>query len=584
MHLEPALDADAPLHFKFTCAHIESVIAQHEAISYTWGEPKLEYPLYVGDGTRVCIMVTRNLDKALRRLRHPTIRRTLWADAVCINQRNVVEKAKQIPLMTEIYRSASRVLVWLDGGDDQENGMKALNRWSRPMGPTINKRAGYPHSRPWGSWIDDVQISAICQFLDLAWFSRLWVVQEVAMNADVVLICGASEITWHRFTIALGICQRFKSRTLPGFDNEKLEALQIMVELWKHHSTPGNDQRLESPKQSEDIWDLITSLRSYKCTDPVDRIFALYSMTSNIQPLACLPTTYRGVTGIKPNELHLYDESRTVYMDIDYSLDVQQVYQKFAAACIVSDRGASVFEALIQTQWPPYPEDWPSWVPDWRKEPLIKATNNCRFRAQFTQICPHIVALAYTPTKISCSGLVVTKILQTPDTDDSFSFATSLRKNLSTLSRSAITAMTRTLVLEQQSKSDLIAYLSGDDIPLDELRLEIRTLHRAMENQHFFIATVPSVTEPVLGFGSAALATGDEMMLIFHENMIDQSTVDGHYTERCVLVRKKGTVREDNGRSATTHRLIGLGCIFLCPDTWLSRDLEHPQDVMWYIE
>lgn len=80
--------------------------AQYEAISYTWGEPLVIYPLYVDDGKHV--KATSNLDQALRRLRLPATSRLLWADAVCINQSNDAEKGTQIPLMIQIFRNAKR--------------------------------------------------------------------------------------------------------------------------------------------------------------------------------------------------------------------------------------------------------------------------------------------------------------------------------------------------------------------------------------------------------------------------------------------------------------------------------------------
>jgi hypothetical protein len=37
----------------------------------------------------------------------------VWVDAICIDQRNGVEKISQIRLMGDIYRRSSQVLVWL---------------------------------------------------------------------------------------------------------------------------------------------------------------------------------------------------------------------------------------------------------------------------------------------------------------------------------------------------------------------------------------------------------------------------------------------------------------------------------------
>jgi hypothetical protein len=49
-----------------------------------------------------CVFVTENLDIALQRLRHRLDPRWLWADAACVEQTNLKEKAAQIPLMDKI--------------------------------------------------------------------------------------------------------------------------------------------------------------------------------------------------------------------------------------------------------------------------------------------------------------------------------------------------------------------------------------------------------------------------------------------------------------------------------------------------
>lgn len=37
----------------------------------------------------------------------------IWIDAICIDQSDSTEKATQVPLMSEIYRQALQVNVWL---------------------------------------------------------------------------------------------------------------------------------------------------------------------------------------------------------------------------------------------------------------------------------------------------------------------------------------------------------------------------------------------------------------------------------------------------------------------------------------
>jgi hypothetical protein len=49
------------------------------------------------------------------------------ADAVCINQNDHQERLGQIKLMGDIYRKATRVLVWL-GEDTDNEAQQSLDR------------------------------------------------------------------------------------------------------------------------------------------------------------------------------------------------------------------------------------------------------------------------------------------------------------------------------------------------------------------------------------------------------------------------------------------------------------------------
>lgn len=59
------------------------------------------------------VLVTKNLHAALQRLRCPDRPRTLWVDALSINQTDREEKTAQVSIMNEIYSSALRCLIWL---------------------------------------------------------------------------------------------------------------------------------------------------------------------------------------------------------------------------------------------------------------------------------------------------------------------------------------------------------------------------------------------------------------------------------------------------------------------------------------
>ena len=46
-------------------------------------------------------------------MRHINETRTLWIDALCINQNDERDKTDQVKVMAQIYENASRTLVWL---------------------------------------------------------------------------------------------------------------------------------------------------------------------------------------------------------------------------------------------------------------------------------------------------------------------------------------------------------------------------------------------------------------------------------------------------------------------------------------
>ncbi|OZJ04814.1 hypothetical protein BZG36_02357 [Bifiguratus adelaidae] len=81
----------------------------YEALSYVWGNPHDTVPIRL-DGR--IFQVTINLRKALRRLRRSKTR-TLWVDAICINQSDINERNQQVSIMHDIYESTVEVQIYL---------------------------------------------------------------------------------------------------------------------------------------------------------------------------------------------------------------------------------------------------------------------------------------------------------------------------------------------------------------------------------------------------------------------------------------------------------------------------------------
>src|ERR1700761_9545358 len=64
----------------------------YRALSYVWGDENEVTPILVNG---IVIQVTTNLASALRHIRDKTTEVVLWADAVCINQKDLEERKEQ---------------------------------------------------------------------------------------------------------------------------------------------------------------------------------------------------------------------------------------------------------------------------------------------------------------------------------------------------------------------------------------------------------------------------------------------------------------------------------------------------------
>jgi hypothetical protein len=96
---------------------VDKKIVWYTALSYVWGPPKFDVEFHLKSGSR--IKITTSLNCALQHLRTEEQSVWLWIDQLCINQKDVREKERQIPLMGLIYRHATNTVIWLgDEGDD----------------------------------------------------------------------------------------------------------------------------------------------------------------------------------------------------------------------------------------------------------------------------------------------------------------------------------------------------------------------------------------------------------------------------------------------------------------------------------
>jgi hypothetical protein len=138
----------------------------YEALSYVWGNPNDTVPIFTDSHV---LSVSTNLYAALSRLRDRDFARTLWVDAICIDQANQEEKEHQIQSMAKIYGHASRVVVWLgEAADDSDLALEAI------------RLAGAKKST--NSVDSERTQQAVLALLRRPWFRRIWVCEQTRIT------------------------------------------------------------------------------------------------------------------------------------------------------------------------------------------------------------------------------------------------------------------------------------------------------------------------------------------------------------------------------------------------------------------
>lgn len=163
----------------------------YSAVSYTWGDYKLSHRLLVRHDAQSwrCIHVTANVDSLLRHLRVSYKPRLLWIDAICLNQRDEIEKTQQIPRMGRIYNDAKQVHIWL-GDDEVEKAQRAF---------TIIRHAEREYQREF----DGEETMCLVDLFNRLWFTRRWIIQELIFSHDAMLHCQSYALSLSRVMAVL---------------------------------------------------------------------------------------------------------------------------------------------------------------------------------------------------------------------------------------------------------------------------------------------------------------------------------------------------------------------------------------------
>jgi hypothetical protein len=325
------------------------------ALSYAWGTQAQDVPFHV-DGQVLC--VSPNLADVIWRLRGLTIEdsasdtrvKWVWIDKICINQDDLAERSRQVQLMGSIYTQAIRTLIWLGPDFSSCSAAWRLIDQIYDVFQRENPRAKFVADIPFRMYSDRNHTASglpgwdhelwwhLRRLFELPWFTRAWVIQEVALSGgDPVILHGEHRYPWHRLGWASSWLRR----------NGYLRLAQIPNQVQ-------NVDTISNIRRSHTRWrlDALLVATSIKCRaeDQRDKVYALLGLAAENRNLAHIPDTLR------PN----------------YELDIAAVYTKVALFFLreykslsILTRASGVSSAVSQAQRKHKFELLPSWVPNW---------------------------------------------------------------------------------------------------------------------------------------------------------------------------------------------------------------------------
>ncbi|PQE15314.1 Heterokaryon incompatibility protein [Rutstroemia sp. NJR-2017a BVV2] len=168
----------------------------YEAISYTWGSPDLTHKIRVEDCQ---LAVTGNAFDIIRGRAFFLKRKLVWIDAICINQRDDgPEKSEQIGLMREVYQQASWVIVWLGSAPDARQAMWFISLLFHKINTYDNSDEELKKILNIGS--NSPGWPAFLNFLNHPYWTRVWIIQEVAVATNLYISYGGESLSWDYLT------------------------------------------------------------------------------------------------------------------------------------------------------------------------------------------------------------------------------------------------------------------------------------------------------------------------------------------------------------------------------------------------
>lgn len=288
----------SPLTVKLVEENLDT--AEFDALSYVWGDQTTRIHINCNGKS---VTIGQSLHAALMeyrlRLRRGRGRdgdqiRGLWADAICINQSDEIEKTEQVRMMRDIYKAAKFTIIWLgplEDGDVQAIQLAQLAYKRCPehlrfeLRGTRNDyrlfkatRRGLPelfYGEAFGDKIFDPTWKTLFKILHHPWFSRIWIVQELLVSEYAEMWRGRKSIEvdtllWMVDQIAIHTDLKLVMQL--HYPNERLFFAEV-VALCYYSFNERNPQPL---------WANVMTTAGMNATEALDRFFAVAGISQEV--------------------------------------------------------------------------------------------------------------------------------------------------------------------------------------------------------------------------------------------------------------------------------------------------------------
>ncbi|KAK0634577.1 heterokaryon incompatibility protein-domain-containing protein [Bombardia bombarda] len=287
-------------------------------------------PVQVDDGT---LQIGKNLRSALLNLRLTNATRVIWTDAICINQQDIDERVRQVAIMGNIYRAASRTVVWL--GDSDKDTAQAFATMTALGDEAMEMRKNSKIVKPWKGTVfkkfkNDSSLENV--ILDHPWWRRVWTAQEILLAERAIIVMGRHQADWDFLCSAIrhGAALEIWESMLQGVQAKCATSVLDAVQSIK---TPPS---IDNPADLMLFYLLHTQERD--ATDPRDKIFAVLGLINRNPEAFGIQVDYRSPVG------DVYRRAMRGLIETSGNLDVLGVCFPFKTRNVVG---------------------LPSWVADW---------------------------------------------------------------------------------------------------------------------------------------------------------------------------------------------------------------------------